>query len=137
MWKSILRAARSLASIVLGYAVIVALTSLPIAKLLGGVSFRHSSGGVLVLAGLAAVAGMAGGYAAALAAGRAPVLHAAGVVGLLITETTLLLTTRPSHDPLWHSLMGAGMLMGGCLLGGWLERRRLTRTLASHRSNRI
>lgn len=125
MWRSILRGVRSVASVVLGYALIVVLTTLAFTTWLGGVSFRHSSGAVLALAALAAVAaGVAGGYAAAVAAGRAPVLHAAGVVCLLIAETTLLMTRRKGEDPLWYSLMAAGTLMAACLVGGWLEARR-------------
>src|ERR1700730_3347090 len=122
MWKSILRTARSLAAVVLGYALIVALTTLAFTVWLGGVSSRHPSREVLALAALSALAsGLAGGYAAARAAGRAPLLHAAGVVCLLITETTLLLLRRPGKDPLWYDLIGAATLMGACLLGGWLE----------------
>jgi hypothetical protein len=122
MWKPILKTARSLAAVVLGYAVIVALTTLAFTTWLGGVSYRNSSREVLALAALSAVvSGVAGGYAAARAAGRAPLLHAAGVVGLLIAETTLLLLRRPGKDPLWYDLMGAATLMGACLLGGWLD----------------
>jgi hypothetical protein len=126
MWKSVLRVTRSLAAVAVGYAVIVALTTLAFEKWLGGVTYLHSRPQVLALAALSAVvAGLAGGYAAALIAGRAPLVHGAGVVLFLIVDTTYVLLSGISKDPVWYDLVGGLTLIGSCLCGAWLERWRL------------
>jgi hypothetical protein len=122
MRHKILRAARSLTAVVAGYAVIVAGTILAFEVWLGGIGYYTSSTSVLAVASLAAFAsGLAGGYVAAWLGGRPHQLHAAGVLLPLIIDTTYVVTSGVSSDPLWYDLVGAATLMAAAITGGYVR----------------
>ena len=122
MRNRVLRAARSLAAVVAGYAVIVAGTTLAFEVWLGGIGYYKSSTPVLAVASLAAFAsGSAGGYVAAWLGGRPHLLHAAGVLLPLIIDTTYVVTSGVSSDPLWYDLVGALTLMAAAITGGYVR----------------
>lgn len=77
--------------------------------------------------------GIAGGYAAALVAGRRPVLHA-GVAAALQGALLLFAASDPMmrlSTPLW-AWIGIGVTTpAGLLLGGWLRARRAVKVSAS------
>ncbi len=121
----VLRGLRSVAAAVAGYAVIVLGTTLTFEIWLGDFGYYESSPGELALGSLgAAVSGLAGGLVAGLVAGRRPLLHVLGVMVLLVIDTTYVLTSGISSDPLWFDLGGSGTLIVTALLGGWLLERR-------------
>jgi hypothetical protein len=123
MLPKVLRALRSIAAVAAGYAVIVVGTFLAFEKWLGGIGYFKSSTPVLAAASVAAfVSGLAGGYVAAWVGGRPHVLHAAGVILPLIVDTTYVVTSGKSSDPLWYDLVGAATLMVAAVLGGFLRR---------------
>ena len=121
MQMTLLKILRSLASVLLGYVVIVVCTIVGF-KPLGGIvhlqaPLRIQAAGALV----AIVSGLMGGVAAALVAGRHPVLHAAGVLVLLCVDTAVVLS-RGSTDPVWFDLSGSVILMLATVCGGVLYR---------------
>ena len=122
MVQKILRALRSIAAIAAGYAVIVVGTYLAFEVWLGGIGYFKSSALVLAAASVAAFAsGLAGGYVAAWLGGRPHVLHAAGLILPLVLDTTYVVTSGKSSDPLWYDLVGAATLMVAAILGGFLR----------------
>ncbi len=124
---------RSLLAIVAGYFVIVLGTTFAFEALLGGIGYHESSPGELALATLGAgLSGLAGGLTAAWVAGRRPLLHAALVLIPLALDTTYVLTSGISDDPIWFDLGGGLTLMAAAVLGGYLlERRRAQRPAAA------
>jgi hypothetical protein len=119
MRTTLLKILRSLASILLGYIVIVVCTIVGF-KPLGGIvhlqaPLRIQAAGALV----AIVSGLMGGVAAALVAGRHPVRHAAGVLVFLFIDTAVVLS-RGSTDPVWFDISGSATLMLATVSGGVL-----------------
>ena len=122
MRNKVLRAARSIAAVVAGYAVIVAGTILAFEVWLGGIGYYKSSTQVLAVASLAAfVSGFCGGYVAAWLGGRPQLFHAAGVLLPLTLDTTFVVTSGVSSDPLWYDLVGALTLMVAAIIGGYVR----------------
>ena len=131
MLTTLLKISRSLASILLGYIVIVVCTLVGF-KPLGVIvhlqaPLRIQAAGALV----AILSGMMGGVAAAFVAGRHPVRHAAGVLVFLLIDTGVVLS-RGSTDPVWFDLSGSATLMLATVFGGVLyhlmtRRRRVGR----------
>ena len=116
-----LKILRSLASILLGYLVIVVCTIVGF-KPLGGIvhlqaPFRIQAAGALV----AILSGLMGGVTAAFVAGRHPVRHAAGVLVFLCIDTAVVLSGG-STDPVWFDLSGSVTLMLATVSGGVLYR---------------
>jgi hypothetical protein len=120
--KSIMGVVRAFGAIVAGYAVIVALTTagftgwLENANLyLGGIS--------LILKGMlvAVVAGVTGGYVAALIGGRRPLLHAALVLLPLAADSFYVFFVFPRQTPLWFEVIASAGLMAATLAGGVLR----------------
>ena len=131
MRNIVLRATRSLAAVVVGYAVIAIGTTLAFEVWLGGIGYHKSSTPVLAVASLAAfLSGFSGGYAAAWLGGRPQLLHAAGVLIPLIIDTTYVVTSGVSSDPLWYDLAGAVTLMGAAVLGGYVRQLQSKRGAA-------
>ncbi len=125
--QHLLRWSRSLAAVVIGYAVIVALTTL-VFREFDGLEYHRSSAGKLILGGaFIAAAGFVGGYVAAWLAGRAPFAHGAAVVIFLIVDTSVVIWRGP-RDPLWFTLLSAFGLMAPTVFGGamrwWVARNR-------------
>ena len=73
---------------------------------------------ILTLVVLAAVVG---GYVAGLIAGRSPMLHGLVMSCMVAVETTWLISSGRTTDPLWFDVMAAGSLVVGILLGSWLH----------------
>ncbi len=131
MRNKVLRAVRSLAAVVVGYAVIVIGTTLAFELWLGGIGYYKSSTPVLAVASVAAfLSGFSGGYVAAWLGGRPQLLHAAGVLIPLIIDTTYVVTSGLSTDPVWYDLVGAVTLMGAAVLGGYVRQFQSKRGLA-------
>ena len=123
MGKTILRVARSLAAIISGYLVVAAGTTLAFEVALGGIGFYKSSWQVLAVASVAAfLSGLAGGYVAAWMGGRPSVLHALGVTLFIVADSTYVIRSGISSDPLWYDLLGAATLIVSAILGGYLRR---------------
>lgn len=119
MRTTLLKFARSLASVLLGYIVIVACTTIGF-KPLGGVVHLHAPPRIQIAGALVAiVSGLLGGVTAALVAGRYPVWHAAGVLIFLVIDTGVVLS-RGGPDPLWFDLSGSATLMLATVAGGVL-----------------
>jgi hypothetical protein len=124
MRHKLLRVLRSIAAAIGGYLVIVVCTTVAFEYILGGIGYYKSSSAVLAIASLAAlVSGLAGGYVAGWVGGRPYLLSAAGVLVPLILDTTYVITSGISHDPVWYDLFGSGTLMLAAILGGILKER--------------
>ena len=131
--QHLLRWSRSLAVVVIGYAVIVVLTTL-VFREFDGLEYHHSSAGKLILGGaFISAAGFVGGYVAAWLAGRAPFAHGSAVVIFLIVDTSVVIS-RGSRDPLWFTLLSAFGLMAATVFGGllrwWVARNRRAAVLS-------
>lgn len=116
----IVRAAASVGAIVAGYLVLILLSTLVQEDLLGGVSYRNSSLGTLLAAGiLTPLCGVVAGLVTAAIARRRPLLHVVPMVLAIAAETTALYATGRVDGPLWFEAMAGGTLIGGVLLGAW------------------
>ena len=119
MRTRLLRILRSLASILLGYIVIVVCTTLGF-KPLGGIVHLQAPLRIQVAGALVAIlSGLIGGVTAAFVAGRYPVRHAAGVLLFIFIDTAVVLS-RGSADPVWFDLSGSATLMLATVAGGLL-----------------
>ncbi len=124
MFKLSLQVLRSIAAVVVGYMVIVAGTTLAFEVWLGGVGYHESPPRELLLASVAAVlSGLSGGFVAAWLSNRKPFLHAVGVLAFLIADTTYVITSGISKEPLWFSLLSSLTLMVSTVLGGLIQRQ--------------
>jgi hypothetical protein len=129
MRMTLLKIFRSLASVLLGYIVIVVCTIVGF-KPLGTIvhlqaPLRIQAAGALV----AILSGLMGGVTASFVAGRHPVQHATGVLVFLFIDTAVVLS-RGSTDPLWFDLSGSATLMLATVSGGVLY-HLVTRRLRS------
>lgn len=119
-------AARLVGAAILGYAVIVALTTLGFVTWLDNADL-YRGGPLLQIQGavVAVVSGLVGGAASALIGGRRPLLHAAAVLPLLAADTLYVLLVFPRTAPAWFDLAGGLTLMAATLAGGWaIDRSR-------------
>ena len=119
MHATLAKVLRTLASVLLGYTVIVVCTIVGF-KPLGGIvhvqaPLRIQAAGALV----AIISGLMGGIVAALVAGRHPVRHAAGVLVFLFIDSAVVIS-RGSADPLWFDVFGSATLMLATVCGGVL-----------------
>src|SRR5688500_13671795 len=124
------RALRSVAAVLGGYAVIVAGASLAFVPLLGWLGSYMSCGTALAIASVAAfVVGFCGGFVSAWVGGRPRLSHAAGLLIPLAIDTTFVVPSGVSSDPLWYDLAGSLTLVVAALLGGYacelIARRRI------------
>lgn len=118
--KALLTVLRMIAAAVLGYAVIVALTTLGFVHWLDGADLYRGGPGLQAKGALVAVvAGLAGGVLAGLVGGRRPVLHAASVLVFLVIDTAYVLFIFPRTAPIWFELIGSLTLMAATVAGGW------------------
>ena len=112
---------RSLASVLLGYFVIVLCTTAGF-KPLGGIVHLHAPLRVQAEGAFVAIlSGLLGGGTAAFVAGRYPVQHAAAILIFLLIDTAVVLS-RGSTDPVWFDLLGSATLMLATVSGGVLYR---------------
>lgn len=124
-----LKLARSLAAVVLGYAAMVILITLVQEVWLGGVDFYASPKGELVLAAILSIAGAAvGGFVAAAVAGRSYRVHGLIMGMLVVVETIALTLTGGFSAPWWFNALSGAALIAGILVGaelfGVLRERR-------------
>ena len=76
---------------------------------------------MLAIASVAAVVvGFCGGFVSAWVGGRPRLLHAAGLLIPLAIDTTFVVTSGVSSDPLWYDLVGSLTLVVAALAGGYL-----------------
>jgi hypothetical protein len=114
-------ALRSVLAVSVGYVVIALGTTLTFEVWLGGIGYYKSSAFVLALATLGALAsGFAGGLVAAWLAGRRPFLHAAAILLPIALDTTYVITSGISDDPVWFDLGGGASLVVAALFAGYL-----------------
>jgi hypothetical protein len=126
MRMTLLKPLRSLASVLLGYVVIVVCTIVGF-KPLGGIVHLNAPLRIQVVGALVAIlSGLLGGATASLVAGRYPVWHAAAVLLFLLVDTGVVLS-RGSSDPLWFDLLGSATLMLATVSGGVLYRLAIRR----------
>ncbi len=112
---------RSVASVFLGYVVIVACTTAGF-KPLGGIIHLNAPPRIQAAGALVAIlSGLLGGLTASAIASRHPVQHAAAVLAFLLVDTLVVLS-RGSPDPLWFELTGSATLMGATVSGGLVYR---------------
>lgn len=128
---SLLSVGRAVAAVLAGYGVIVALTTAGFTGWLKGANL-YLGGPGMMLKGLvvALIAGLAGGYLAALIGGRRPILHAALVLLPLSADSFYVFFFFPRETPLWFEILGSAGLMAATLVAGLLRNlqlRRLTR----------
>lgn len=110
-------ALRTVAGFVLGYALMVVLITLVQETLFGGVALGRTPAVPLVFAGLlTCVAGGIGGALASLIGGSGR-LAALLMAGLVVVETTVLVSTGRLSGPLWFDLLSAGSLIVAILIG--------------------
>jgi hypothetical protein len=115
-WRAWLR---TVASVLMGYLVIVICTSAGFAPL-GGIIHIDAPLKIHILGGLVALgAGAMGGFVAAAIAPSRPIRHATAVLLFLIIDTAVVLT-RPSSDPRWFELAGSTTLMISTIAGAAL-----------------
>ena len=142
-WKLIILIIRGGAAMIIGYGVIVLMTSLGFNGVLGG---RPLYGGSLfVLAAgmlVAVISGLTGGYIAGLIGAGRGLLNAALVLIPLTGDTTyVLFFFKRSTAPFWFDAMASATLMACTLFGGLLRervgcaRRQRTRSQATAEPN--
>jgi hypothetical protein len=121
--------ARWVLAAVLGYAVIVLLTTLGLEVWLEGAPLWGAEPAILVQGvAVSVVAGLAGGWLAAWVGGRRPLLHAASVLLFLALDGGYVLFVLPLRAPWWFELGGLLTLMAATLAGGSLAAWRSTKT---------
>lgn len=120
-WKALLR---WVAAGVLGYAVVVLLTTLGFVGWLGGAEL-YRGGALLQLQGMlvAVVSGLAGGCAAGWIGGDRPSLHALAVLPFIAADTSYVLFVLPRSAPVWFDLAGSLVLAAAAVAGGWMVGR--------------
>ncbi len=122
--KTLLNLLRSLAAVVIGYLVLVALITLVQEVWFGGVGFYKSSLTVLMVAGFFTfLSAVAGGLVAVLIAKGHRSIHALVMCLLVVVETITLTVTGGTTDPLWFDLLASGSLIIGIMLGAFLFER--------------
>ena len=120
--KALLAFLRGLAAVVLGEATMVLLITLVQENLFGGVSFTRSGGGALLVSGaLTFLAAVLGGFVAGWIARGFPMLPAIVLAAEIPIETTYLILSDKTFDPVWFDSLAAGSLVVGLLLGGYVH----------------
>jgi len=114
----LLTLARSVAAVVIGYAVLVLLSTLAQEGWLGGVSYHGSSLQTLILASVfTPMAAVIAGFVTAMIARKRVFIHALPICLGIAVETTLLYRTGGVDGPLWFEALAGATLIGGVLLG--------------------
>jgi hypothetical protein len=119
----IFRIIRGAAAMIVGYGVIVVLTSLGFNGVLGGRPLYGESLGILAAGMLVAViAGLAGGYTAGFIGPARGLLNASLVLIPLVGDTIFVLFFfKRSSAPFWFDAFAAATLMVCTLAGGLLK----------------
>jgi hypothetical protein len=120
------RVLRAVAAMIVGYGVIVVLTSLGFNVVLGGRSIYGAS--IVVLASgmlVAVISGIVGGYIAGLIGPMRGLVNALLVLIPLTVDTMFVLFFyKESSAPFWFDAMASATLMMFTLVGGFLSRRK-------------
>jgi hypothetical protein len=132
--KLIIRIVRGIAAMMIGYVIIVILTSLGFNDALGGRPLYGGSsfdlvGGMMV----AIISGLVGGSIAGFVGTARGILNAALVLVPLTGDTIyVLFFFKKSTGPFWFDALASGTLMGCTVLGGLLSERvgRLRKSMA-------
>jgi hypothetical protein len=129
-WKLIIVIIRGGAAMIIGYGVIVLLTSLGFNGVLGGRPLYGGSPFVLAAGMLVAViSGLIGGYIAGIIGAGRGLLNAALVLIPLTGDTIyVLFFFKRSTAPFWFDAMASATLMVCTLFGGLLRERLGRRT---------
>ena len=115
---NMLKIARGIVAVLGGYAVMGLLITLVQETWLGGVSYTTSTTGVLLVGGFFTfLSAVAAGALAGWIAGHHPLHHAAVMCLLVALETTWLITSGRTKDPLWFDLIASGSLLAGLMIG--------------------
>ena len=113
---------RGLTAVVAGEVTMVVLITLVQEGLFGGVSFTKSSGGILLISGaLTFLAAVLGGFVAAWIARGFPMVPALILAAEVPLETTYLIVSGKTIDPVWFDMMAASTLVVGLLLGAYVQ----------------
>jgi hypothetical protein len=123
--KLVIRIVRGVAAMLIGYVVIVLLTSLGFNGVLGG---RPLYGGSLLDLAvgmlIAVISGLVGGCLAGFIGGGRGILNAALVLVPLTGDTIyVLFFFKKSTAPFWFDALASGTLMACTVLGGLLSER--------------
>jgi len=119
-FRVVLLILRGLAAVAAGEASMVILITLVQETLFGGVSFTKSSAGVLLVSGaLTFLAAVLGGFVAGWIARGFPMLPALVIAAFIPVETTYLIVSGRTIDPVWFDVMAASSLVVGLLLGAY------------------
>lgn len=117
-----LRVGRSVSAVLVGYLLMGGLITLVQETWFGGVSYTKSTTGVLVTAGFFTfLAAVVGGYAAGWIAGRGAMLHGLAMSCIVVVESSWLIGSGRTWDPVWFDVTAGSSLIAGILLGSWLH----------------
>jgi len=115
---------RSIGSVVVGY-LVFALSAFAFFQLSG--QPPHSAVPLSVMLAsilVGVVAAFAGGYVAALLAGRRPEAHGLAVAAILALGATASLISTLGHGAIWSQLAALALMAPSAALGGWARARR-------------
>lgn len=113
--------ALALLGALIGYPLMGFLITIVQEWIFGGVGYNKSSLGVLLLAGAGTfLSAVAGGSVAARIVSFKNLYPNLLMCALVTVETTWLVRSGRTHDPVWFDCLAAGSLIIGILLGGGL-----------------
>jgi len=113
---------RAVAAVAAGEATMVILITLVQESLFGGVGWTKSSAVVLLVSGtLTFLAAALGGFVAGWIMKDLPMLPALVIAAFIPVETTYLILTGRTTDPVWFDVMAATSLVVGLLLGAYFQ----------------
>ena len=124
-----MKAMRSIAAIVIGYAVMVAGAWFGQESVFPGTEYGSPVLEVLTVGVLTSVLAGMGGVVTAILAPSRPYLHLLPMAVLISIETVLLYITGRVTGPLWFELLAGASLIAGTVIGAWVAlqlRRRMT-----------
>ena len=124
-----MKAVRSVAAIVTGYAVMVAGAWLGQESVFPGTEYGSPFLELLTVGVLTSVLAGTGGAVTAILAPSRPYLHLLPMAVLISIETIALYVTGRVTGPLWFELLAGASLIAGIVVGAWVglhAKRRLT-----------
>lgn len=119
-----MQALRSIAAVILGY-LMFALSAVLSFRISGQAPHAPAPFGIMlahILVGV--VAAFAGGYVAALLAGRKPAAHGIAVALLLALGAAVSLVSTIGHGAIWSQVAALLVMAPGAAFGGWVRARR-------------
>jgi hypothetical protein len=123
-----MKAMRSIAAIVIGYAVMVAGAWFGQESLFPRTEYGSPVLELLTVGVLTSVLAGMGGVVTAILAPSRPYLHLLPMAVLISIETVLLYITGRVTGPLWFELLAGASLIAGTVIGAWVAlqvRRRM------------